>query len=160
MAETELNLLKVNSLKQDTAINLLKIKLIDGQFIFICDSFDFKYQNEDYQYLDFAISGDLLTQTEEKSRPSVDLANPNSMFNKLAISGRLEGATITRYQLEAKYGSEDTTALVVRTDVWKVYQIPMIGTKLTLQLRRLGDNLSQRFPPRGYYPPEFYHVNV
>jgi len=156
---TELDLLEVNSLQQKSTINLLKIKLIDGQHIFICDSFDFKYQDEDYSYLDFAISGDLQTQTDEKSRPTVDLANPDSMFNKLAVSGKLEGALITRYQLEAEFNVE-TTGKVVRTDIWKVYQIPMIGTKLSLTLRRLGDNLAQRFPPRGYYPPEFFHVNI
>ncbi|WGH24515.1 hypothetical protein EAb13_CDS0097 [Acinetobacter phage EAb13] len=156
---SELNLLEVNSLQQKTTINLLKIKLINGQHIFICDSFDFKYQNESYLYQDFAISGDLMTQTDEKSRPTVDLANPDSMFNKLAVSGKLEGALVTRYQIEAEFNSE-TTGKVVRTDVWKVYQIPMISTKVSLTLRRLGDNLAQRFPPRGYYPPEFFHVNI
>lgn len=160
MAESDLNLLKVNSLKQDTAINLLKIKRIDGQYIYICDSFDFTYLNDEYLYLDFAISGDLITQTDEKSRPTINMANPHAMFHNLAINGKLEGALVTRYQLEAQYGVENVAAVMVRTDVWKVYQIPLISTKLTLQLRRLGDNLSQRFPPRAYYPPEFYHVNI
>lgn len=160
MDDTELNLLKVNDLNQNTAINLLKIKLINGQYIFICDSFDFNYLGDDYKYLDFAISGDLITQTDEKSRPTISLANPNATFHKLAISGQLEGALVTRYQLEAQYGVENVSALMVRTDVWKVYQIPAISTKITLQLRRLGDNLSQKFPPRAYYPPEFYHVNI
>ena len=160
MADTGLDLLRVNSLKQDTAINLLKIQLTDGQLIMVCDSFDFTYLGDDYAYLDFSIAGDLLTQTDEKSRPNIDLANPNSMFSKLAVSGRLEGAVITRYQLEARYGEDNLSALVVRNDVWKVFQIPMISTKLSLQVRRLGDNLSQRFPPRAYYPPEFFHVNA
>ncbi|URG13843.1 hypothetical protein [Acinetobacter phage vB_AbaS_TCUP2199] len=159
MADSELDLLQVNSLQQKTTINLLKIKTVDGQQILICDQFEFKYLDETYVYLDFSITGDLLTQSDEKSRPNIDLSNPDSMFNKLAVSGRLEGALITRYQIEAEYGSE-TTGKVVRTDIWKVYQIPMISTKVSLTLRRLGDNLAQRFPPRGYYPPEFYHVNV
>lgn len=157
--DTELNLFKVNSLEQNTAINLIKLRFPDGQYLFICDSYDFTYLGDNYKYLDFSISGDLMTQTDEKSRPSIDLANPDGMLSKLAISGKLEGSVITRYQIEARYG-ETMTATVVRSDVWKVYQIPMISTKLTLQLRRLGDNLSQKFPPRGYYPPEFYHVNV
>lgn len=157
--DSDLDLVKINSLEQNTAINLLKIKFISGEYLFVCDSFEFKYLGDDYSYLDFSISGDLITQTEEKSRPSIDLANPSGMFNKLAVSGRLEGAVITRYQLEARHG-EETVMAMVRTDVWKVYQVPMISTRLTLQLRRLGDNLSQKFPPRGYYPPEFFHINV
>lgn len=157
---SDLDLLKVNSLEQTTAINLLKIKLVSGEFIFLCDSFDFNYLDEDFIYLDFSISGDLETQGGEKTRPSIELANPNGMFSKLAIGGLLEGALITRYQIEAEYGAQNVETAMIKTDVWKVYQIPIISTKLALQVRRLGDNLGSRFPPRGYYPPEFNHVNT
>lgn len=158
--ETSLDLLQVNSLNQQNTINLLKIQLTSGQYIYLCDSFEFKnYLGDDYQLLEFVISGDLETQTEEKSRPTVELANPDSMFNKLALSGKLEGALVTRYQLEAHFG-EETSAKMVRTNIWKVYQIPNISTSLMLQLRRLGDSPNQRFPPRGYYPPDFGHVEI
>lgn len=158
--DTELDLLQVNSLEQRNTINLLKIKTIDGKYIFVCDKFDFNnYLGDNYKHLEFSISGDLETQTDEKSRPTVDLANPNSMFNKLALSGKLEGAIVTRYQMEAEFRAE-AEARMVRTNVWKVYQIPMIHTKITLQLRRLGDSPTQKFPPRAYYPPDFGNINM
>lgn len=158
--DTALDFLQVNSLDQQNTINLLKIKLTNGTYIFICDTFDFKnYLGDDYKLLDFAIAGDLETQTEEKSRPTIELANPNSMFNKLALSGQLEGALVTRYQLEAVF-EDEANAKMVRTNVWKIYQIPMISTRVTLQLRRLGDSPNQKFPPRAYYPPDFGNINA
>lgn len=157
--DTDLTLISANALEQMNSINLLKITLPSARVIYLCDSFDFDYLGDKYVYLDFNITGDLETQTEEKSRPTIELANPDSMFHKLAVSGSLEGSLLSRYQLEAYYG-QTTQIKVVRTDVWKIYQIPNISTRIIMQLRRLGDSPTQKFPPRAYYPPEFYHINI
>lgn len=157
--DTNLDYTKVNSLVQQNTIYLLKIKLPDGRYIFICDSFEIEYLGDKYQFLEFNMSGDKESQTGEKSRPTINLTNPNYFLNPLALSGALVGALVTRYQLEATFDGS-TQIQLVRTNQWKVYQISGISTNLVLQLRTLVDSASRMIPPRQYFPPLFNHVNV
>ena len=157
--DTNLDYTKVNSLVQQNTIYLLKIKLPDGRYIFICDSFEIEYLGDKYQFLEFNMSGDKESQTGEKSRPTLNLTNPNYFLNPLALSGALVGALVTRYQLEATFDGS-TQIQLVRSNQWKVYQISGISTNLVLQLRTLVDSANRMIPPRQYFPPLFNHVNV
>ena len=157
--ETNLDYTKINSLVQQNTIYLLKIKLPDGRYIFICDSFEIEYLGDKYQFLEFNMSGDKESQTGERSRPTINLTNPNYFLNPLALSGALVGALVTRYQLEATFDGS-TQIQLVRSNQWKVYQISGISTNLVLQLRTLVDSANRMIPPRQYFPPLFNHVNV
>lgn len=157
--DTNLDYTKINSLVQQNTIYLLKIKLPDGRYIFICDSFEIEYLGDKYQFLEFNMSGDKESQTGERSRPTINLTNPNYFLNPLALSGVLVGALVTRYQLEATFDGS-TQIQLVRSNQWKVYQISGISTNLVLQLRTLVDSANRMIPPRQYFPPLFNHVNV
>ena len=157
--DTNLDYTKINSLVQQNTIYLLKIKLPDGRHIFICDSFEIEYLGDKYQFLEFNMSGDKESQTGERSRPTINLTNPNYFLNPLALSGALVGALVTRYQLEATFDGS-TQIQLVRSNQWKVYQISGISTNLVLQLRTLVDSANRMIPPRQYFPPLFNHVNV
>ena len=157
--DTNLDYTKINSLVQQNTIYLLKIKLPDGRYIFICDSFEIEYLGDKYQFLEFNMSGDKESQTGERSRPTINLTNPNYFLNPLALSGALVGALVTRYQLEATFDGS-TQIQLVRSNQWKVYQISGISTNLVLQLRTLVDSANRMIPPRQYFPALFNHVNV
>ena len=157
--DTNLDYTKINSLVQQNTIYLLKIKLPDGRYIFICDSFEIEYLGDKYQFLEFNMSGDKESQTGERSRPTINLTNPNYFLNPLALSAALVGALVTRYQLEATFDGS-TQIQLVRSNQWKVYQISGISTNLVLQLRTLVDSANRMIPPRQYFPPLFNHVNV
>lgn len=157
--DTNLDYTKINSLVQQNTIYLLKIKLPDGRYIFICDSFEIEYLGDKYQFLEFNMSGDKESQTGERSRPTINLTNPNYFLNPLALSGALVGALVTRYQLEATFDGS-TQIQLVRSNQWKLYQISGISTNLVLQLRTLVDSANRMIPPRQYFPPLFNHVNV
>lgn len=157
--DTNLDYTNINSLVQQNTIYLLKIKLPDGRYIFICDSFEIEYLGDKYQFLEFNMSGDKESQTGERSRPTINLTNPNYFLNPLALSGALVGALVTRYQLEATFDGS-TQIQLVRSNQWKVYQISGISTNLVLQLRTLVDSANRMIPPRQYFPPLFNHVNV
>ena len=157
--DTNLDYTKINSLVQQNTIYLLKIKLPDGRYIFICDSFEIEYLGDKYQFLEFNMSGDKESQTGERSRPTINLTNPNYFLNPLALSGALVGALVTRYQLGATFDGS-TQIQLVRSNQWKVYQISGISTNLVLQLRTLVDSANRMIPPRQYFPPLFNHVNV
>lgn len=157
--DTNLDYTKINSLVQQNTIYLLKIKLPDGRYIFICDSFEIEYLGDKYQFLEFNMSGDKESQTGERSRPTINLTNPNYFLNPLALSGALVGALVTRYQLEATFDGS-TQIQLVRSNQWKIYQISGISTNLVLQLRTLVDSANRMIPPRQYFPPLFNHVNV
>ena len=157
--DTNLDYTKINSLVQQNTIYLLKIKLPDGRYIFICDSFEIEYLGDKYQFLEFNMSGDKESQTGERSRPTINLTNPNYFLNPLALSGALVGALVTRYRLEATFDGS-TQVQLVRSNQWKVYQISGISTNLVLQLRTLVDSANRMIPPRQYFPPLFNHVNV
>ena len=157
--DTNLDYTKINSLVQQNTIYLLKIKLPDGRYIFICDSFEIEYLGDKYQFLGFNMSGDKESQTGERSRPTINLTNPNYFLNPLALSGALVGALVTRYQLEATFDGS-TQIQLVRSNQWKIYQISGISTNLVLQLRTLVDSANRMIPPRQYFPPLFNHVNV
>ena len=156
--DTNLDYTKINSLVQQNTIYLLKIKLPDERYIFICDSFEIEYLGDKYQFLEFNMSGDKESQTGERSRPTINLTNPNYFLNPLALSGALVGALVTRYHLEATFDGS-TQVQLVRSNQWKIYQISGISTNLVLQLRTLVDSANRMIPPRQYFPPLFNHVN-
>lgn len=156
---SDLTKTSILNLEQRNTINLLKIKLTDGREIFISDSFKINYLGDDYDYLEFTISGDMEKQTGEKNRPTLEIANPKGMLNPLAISGELLGALVVRYQLEASFDGEAEVRLV-RHNQWKLYQVADISTRVVLQLRTLIDAANTSIPPREYVPPTFNHVNV
>lgn len=156
---SNLGLNEAMSLEQVSNINLLKIQLPDQRMIFLSDSFDMEYNGNFYKYLDFKIEGDLDSQTGEKSRPSVQVSNPEYMLNKLALSGDLIGSLVVRYQLETTFDTSAKTRLV-KANSWRLYQIGDVSTTVTLQLRVLTDSALTKIPPRKYYPPTFSHVNV
>lgn len=149
----------VVELQQQKTINLLKLQLTDGRYIFICDSFDINYLGDEYRFLEFKISGDKETQSGEKNRPILDISNPNRFLNRLALSGALTGALVVRYQLEASYNG-DAAVQMVRSNRWKLYQLTGISTTVVFQLRNLTDSAGRTIPPRQYYPPLFNHINV
>lgn len=157
--DTSLDFTSVNDLEQQNTIYLLKLKLPDGRYIYICDSFEIDYLGDKYQYLEFNMSGDKESQTGERSRPTLNITNPNYFLNPLALSGDLVGALVTRYQLEATFDGAANVKLV-RSNQWKIYQISGISTNLVLQLRTLVDSANRMIPPRQYFPPLFNHVNV
>ena len=159
MKDTNLNFTEITKLEQQNNINLLKIKLPDGRYIFICDSFELEYLGDKYQYLEFSISGDFETQTGEVSRPTLTITNPNYFLNPLVLSGSLLGSLVVRYQLETDFEGGVNLKLV-RSNQWKLYQVVGVSTTVVLQLRTLVDAAKRTIPPRQYFPPIFNHVNV
>lgn len=151
---------QANALEQDSLINLIKVRTVDNQFIYIADKFPCDYLGDHYEKLDNNLTGASQQEGDEESRPNWKFANPNFAFNSLVLNNNsLEGALVTRYQMRVKY-TPDLVLELVSNNVWQLFQVVSVGTEINCQLRTLTDIPAARLPRRGFYPPGFPHVKV
>ena len=150
-------ILQALDLKQDEFLLLFTVVTPTGFISRFCSKYPVTFMGVDYEFLPNKISGIHDSATEELSRPSWEIQNPHGMFNKIAISGELEGAIVDLIRVResdlASGGYVET-----RLDKWRIYRIVSVNTMLQLELRKISDFPKGKFPVRGYYPPDFRSV--
>lgn len=154
-----MSILSSLSLEQSSLLKLIELKLTDGSIIRLCDKYDIVYLGKTYRFLNFELSDLQEVSSNESIRPKLSIVNPNGVFSKLAISNKLEGGLVDIIRVEeGKILYGDTSEVFV--DRWKIYSIPEISQKITLQLRKLSDLKDEQIPPRKYSPPDFPTVKI
>ena len=154
---SDAQILQAIDLKQDEFLLLFTVVTPSGFIARFCSKYSVTFMNVGYEFLPNKISGIHDSATEELSRPSWEIQNPHGMFNKIAISGELEGAIVDLIRVResdlASGGYVET-----RLDKWRIYRIVSVNTMLQLELRKISDFPKGKFPVRGYYPPDFRSV--
>lgn len=154
----ESNVLSAIDLKQDEFLLLFTLQTPNGYLARFCSKYPVSFLGLDYEHLPNEISGLHETITEEVSRPSWTIQNPMNVFNKIAISGELEGSIVDLVRVKESELNESSPNVIVNR--WKVYRLVSVNTVLRLELRKIADFPQGRFPVRGYYAPDFRSVSV
>lgn len=154
---SDAQILQAIDLKQDEFLLLFTVVTPSGFIARFCSKYSVTFMSVEYEFLPNKISGIHDSATEELSRPSWEIQNPHGMFNKIAISGELEGAVVDLIRVRESDLSSGGY-VETRLDKWRIYRIVSVNTMLQLELRKISDFPKGKFPVRGYYPPDFRSV--
>lgn len=153
----EAQIMKAVDLKQDEFLLLFTLRTPSNYIARFCSKYPVTFLEKDYELLPCEISGLHDTITEEASRPSLEIHNPNSMFNRVALSGDLEGSIVELIRVkESDLNSGSAVETIL--NIWKVYRLTSVTNTIKLELRKISDFPKGKFPVRGYYPPDFRTV--
>ena len=144
----------------DGIVELLVLELSKGAGTFrIKDNGEGMWGGDRYEYYPFSIGGVEYKSSEEESRPTLKLANPEHLFTSSIDQGYLEKATITRYRLLRDNYDNDRDIKEERR--WYVRRIVEVAsTHIVVELSNLIDGPNYVVPSRMYIPPEFPVVSL
>lgn len=117
------------------------------------------YLGIQYSFIPFEITNLSLTASGERSRPVLNVVNPDGRYSKYLRDGVLEGAVVE--VLRVPMSMLKTDLAVYRKLVFSVYHIKGYNNQsLALELRGGTDGAKARFPARSFYPPDFGVVSL
>lgn len=113
-----------------------------------------------YDALSISMTGDHRSADDEESRPMLRLMNPAGIFNKPALEGQLDRATIRRRRVLRTHAETNVNIYVQR--MWYVERVKELisGEYVGLELRPMTDGPNFQIPYRKYMPPTFPTVSL
>lgn len=148
-------------LTADALIDLFAIVLVDNitTFRFKADN-TATWQGNTYTGVAIQMSGDRRSSDNEESRPTLRIMNPNGIFNKPALLGRLDRAIVVRRRVLGRHLEAD--ANISQQRMWYIERVKELVSDqfIGLELRSLADGPAFQLPARIYTPPEFPSVTL
>lgn len=112
-----------------------------------------------FEHLPVKMTGMSRSSEEQKSRPTLQIMNPEGIFNKPAFKGQFDGALLQRYRVLADHFQRGI--MLSDNQVWFVGRPKDLvgGQSISFELRALSDGPDQLIPGRIFAPPDFPFVN-
>lgn len=147
-------------LAPDALVNLFKLELRDGTVIRFNPHYDLTWNGQSWSFIACTLSEMTRDPTGKISRPKFSFVNPSGVFTSAIQAGYLDNAALTRIRmLKADLTSNNTNAYI--TEKFFITKIIQISKDMVVtECRDVFDGPLFKLPARGYYPPEFPHVNI
>lgn len=149
------------SLESSESFSLLKIQIEtpEGESISLrfCLQKTIEWNSQIWPLSSYSLTGKGDRAGGEQVRPSLLLANPESIFSYYIGQGWLERARVTEYQVHP-LDLEKTECI---SSTWYVSRVMEMNKKaISLQLSSLSDGNTFKLPVRRFTQPEFSLVRV
>lgn len=111
-----------------------------------------------FEHLPCKLSGISRTSEEQKSRPTLQIMNPEGIFNAPAFKGQFDGALLQRYRVLRDHFEKGI--LLSDNQVWFIGRPKDLigGQSISFELRSLSDGPDQLIPARAFIRPDFPFV--
>jgi phage-related protein len=118
------------------------------------------WQGQLYEGMATRMTGDTRSADGEESRPILQVMNPFGIFNKAALQGQLDQATVIRRRVLRDHVEKDVNISEQR--MWYVGRIRELisGQSITFELRNMTEGANFQVPCRMFIPPEFPMVTL
>lgn len=153
---------QAHSLNPDELITLIKIEIFpaDGSpsvFLYFSKKLPIAFGGVNYEPTAFSLDGAGLDAGGEKSRPRLQLANPEGMFSVFTQNGDLEMARVDRFTVHP----DDVGTAVGIKHSWYVSRVEAVNRSMIIfELAALTDGPKVRVPSREFMYPEFRSVSL
>lgn len=153
---------QAHSLSPDSLVTLIKIEIFPADnsspvLLYLSPTNDRTFAGVNYTSFAVALEGAGTDAGMEKSRPRLQLANPDGMFSVFAQNGDLEMARVDRYRVHPD--DMGTNNAIVSS--WYVSRVESISRSMViLELAALTDGPKVRIPNRVFATPEFRSVRL
>ena len=143
----------------DGCVDLFQVVLKNNTNLYLKNNNTVNWQGKSWQGIPLSFEGYSSSSTEELSRPSLSIANPNGAFSTYIRDGLLNRAVLYRYRVLYKDILEDNN--VYQKQTWIVWSTPSLTNKyIQFELRTTLDGPNFVVPARQYLPPEFPCVKL
>lgn len=112
-----------------------------------------------FDHLPCKMTGQSRSSEEQKSRPTLQIMNPEGIFNIPAFKGQFDGALLQRYRVLRDHF--DRNILLSDNSVWFIARPKDLigGQSISFELRALSDGPEQLIPARQFIQPDFPFVS-
>lgn len=153
---------QAHSLTPDELISLVKIEIfpVDNSpsvMLYLSDKVDVLFDGVTYSQAPHVLLGAGLDAGGEKSRPRLQMGNPDGMFSVFAQNGDLEMARVDRFRV---HPSDVGTNVGIKNS-WYVSRIESVNESMIIfELAALTDGPKVKLPAREFMYPEFRSVRL
>ena len=146
-------------LTADGKVDLYKITLVNGSFVYVKDNNDVTWQGNLYQGTFIKLTDNSQSSTGQLARPHLVFANPTGIYSSLVGQGQLDNATVVRYRV--LYADVVANNNIFQQNTWKIRRIVSLDrNQVTCELRDTLDGQFFMIPYRTFSYPEFPTVNL
>lgn len=152
---------EAQKLTADGLVDLYTISLKNDPVIFRFKNDDtLSWQGNTYEGMACRSSGDTRSSDGEESRPTLQVMNPLGIFNRAAIEGKLDLATVIRRRVLRQHVLDNVNIYEQR--MWYIGRIRELisGQSITFELRNMTEGANFQIPCRMFIPPEFPLVSL
>lgn len=153
---------QAHSLTPDDLHTLVKMEIfpVDNSpsiMLYFTDKQELQFGSNHYESFGFQLIGGGLDAGGEKSRPRLQMPNPNGMFSIFTQNGDLEMARVDRFFV---HPNDLATAVGIKSS-WYVSRVESVNKSMViLELAALTDGPKVRVPNRTFMYPEFRSVRL
>jgi phage-related protein len=117
------------------------------------------WQGNLYESMACQLSGESEKASDERSRPTFSVMNPDNIFGPFADAGYLELAQVVRYRLLQQHLLANSN--IFQQNTWIVGRVTSVSRQvISMELRRLTDQPQWHTPARSFMPPEYPFVVI
>lgn len=139
-------------------VDLFEIELKNGTHIYLKNNEDVTWSGRTWEGYPIIFSGYEIT-SDQLSRPSMKLINPEGVFSSIFVSGDIDKSMVYRYRVLRKHIDEDKP--IYQRMMWILWNIKTITKDyVEFELRNPMDGNNFNIPARQYIPPEFPLVTL
>lgn len=146
-------------LSADGVVTLFRIDLRDSSTLFLKPDNDLTWQGHDWEGTAIMLQGVAQSASDELSRPTLSVANPDGIFSQYVVQGVLEKSIVTRYRVLMNNILTDSNIYEQMT--WYISRVISVSiANVAVELRNPIDGPTFQTPYRMYLPPDFPAVSL
>lgn len=149
------HLQEAQKLTADAPVDFYTLTLKNDPVIFRFKSDEtVTWQGYEYEGMAVKITGDTQNSDGEESRPTIQILNPFGIFNRAAMEGKIDRATLTRRRVLKQHVVSNSN--IYQQRMWYVGRVRELisGQTITLELRNMTEGANFQIPVRSYMPSE------
>lgn len=143
----------------DGVVELFRISLVPSGRIYLKNENKVTWQGNEYEAIPINLSGVSQNADEGRSRPKLQVANPEGMFSPFVAEHSLDKAVVSRYRVLYDDLINDRNVFTVQS--WIVTRIVSLNKRqITMEMRSPTDGPFFTLPARVFIGPEFPAVSL
>lgn len=148
-------------LTADSHVNLYEIQLrTEPVTLRFTDGPTVTWQGHEWEIFGIAISGEKRSADDQETRPTLQVINPDGLFNTLIRQRLLDRATVIRKRVLGQHITANVP--IYQQNMWYVSRVADVtaGQSITVELRVMSEGPNVRIPARQFIPPDFPMVRL
>jgi phage-related protein len=149
------HLTEAQALSADGLVELFELQLLGSSTrVYFINGPSVTWQGKIFQSLACKLTGESLSATEQKARPTLVVMNPAGAFNTFAFGGVFEGSTVVHRRALYQHVVQDVNLAATR--YWRISRVfgVVSGQSISFELRSVADGPNFTIPARKYMPDD------
>jgi phage-related protein len=148
-------------LEAEGYVDLFQLLLHNGARLYLKAGNSVTWQGNTYEGTGIQITNVASYSSEQVSRPTLNLFNPNGVFSPYIRDGEMDKATCIRYRVLVNNVEADVATYSINSwTVWRPLEVNAVQGKASFELRDQMDGFNYISPARMFISPDFKTVSL